>query len=341
MLKKVLIIICFFFVYGQACPQAGNAVYSFLDLPISSRQAALGSSNVSLRDNDINFALMNPALLTQETKNTIGVNIANYLSDITFGSAIYGYSIDDKSFMAVGMQYVDYGKFDGRDDLDSETGLFSAKDMSLSVVYARTLTNRITVGATLKPVFSVFEMYTSFGMAADLGVSYRDTTGNFSAGFVLRNIGTQLKGYYADEDGQHYERLPFNVMLGVSKKLEHAPFRFSLTLHNLQRWNLSYLTDDSDDDDADAGIGFFDMAFRHAIIGVEFVPGKNFYLAASYNHRRSKELAMSGFKSMSGFSFGGGVKLYKFQIGFGLTPFQTGITAYQFSISTSLKEFGL
>jgi hypothetical protein len=88
-------------------------------------------------------------------------------------------------------------------------------------------------------------------------------------------------------------------------------------------------------------INFADMAFRHAVIGVEFIPGKNLYLVGSYNHRRHQELKMSGFKSMAGFSFGGGIRISKFQVGFGTSLFQVGNSAYLFSISTSLNEFKL
>jgi len=79
-------------IYQIVFAQAGNSVYSFLDLPVSSRLAALGGSNVSLRDNDLNFAFRNPAMLTDETHNTLGLNMANYLSDIQFGSVMYGHN---------------------------------------------------------------------------------------------------------------------------------------------------------------------------------------------------------------------------------------------------------
>lgn len=352
MSKKITFIISLFFISSLAFSQAGNSVYSFLDLPVSSRLAALGGSNISLRDNDLNFAFRNPALLTAETSNTLGLNMANYLADIQFGSAMYSYNIDKKNYLAIGVQYVDYAAFQGRDELNQYTGDFTAKDMSLNLIYARPLTDKITVGATLKPIFSVFEAYTSFGLALDAGVNYNDVKNLFSAGLVLRNMGTQFKGYYSNEDGQHYEPLPFDIQLGATKKLSHAPFRFSLTLHNLQQWDLSYSslnqastslgTSDTEEEEEDKNdIGFGDMLFRHSIVGVEFVPSKNFYLAASYNHRRHQELKMPGFKSMAGFSFGGGIKLYKFQVGFGMSQFQVGNYSYQFSISTSLNEFKL
>jgi len=346
MTKRFLILLLSVTVSFLAYSQAGTGVYQFLELPVSSRLAALGSVNVSLHDNDINFAFQNPALLTSETNNVIGLNMANYLADIKFGSAVYGRNFGDKNFFALGIQYIDYGLFKQTTELNEITGEFTAKDMALSIMYARPLTNKITVGATLKPVYSVYETYTSFGLAADAGVSYNDSTNLFSAGLVLKNMGTQLKGYYSLEGVQHLEPLPFNIQLGVSKKFKYAPLRLSFTLDNLQQWDLSYESTNQPTDNITGTatikkIGFVDMAFRHAILAAEFVPSKNFYLTVAYNDRRQQEMAMSGFKNGAGFSFGGGIKLYKFHVGFGMTQFQVGNYAYQFSISTALKDFRL
>lgn len=346
-MPKALFLLIFFFVFNFfGFSQAGRGVFQFLDLPVSSRIAALGTVNVSVHDNDINFAFQNPALLTAETHNVLGLNMANYLADIKFGSAVYGRNFG-KNYFAAGIQYVDFGTFRYADEVNSTPEVntyFTAKDMAVNIVYARSITENISVGGTFKPVYSAYERYTSVGVALDLGASYKLPEHYFSAGLVLKNIGTQLKGYYSDDDGQHYEPLPLNIMLGVTKKLNHAPFRFSLNLHNLQKWDLSYKIDKEsgfNTGNSAQDIKFFDMAFRHAVVGVEFLPGKNFYLAASYNHRRSQEMKMPGFKSIAGFSFGGGVKLYKFQVGFGMSQFQVGNYAYQFSLSTALNEFRL
>lgn len=351
MKRKFFVLILFFLSILEVFSQAGNGVYQFLDLPVSSRLAALGGTNVSLRDNDLNFAFQNPSLLTSQTNNMIGLNMANYLADIKFGTAVYGYNPDNKNYFAIGIQYVDYGIFKETTDLNQVLGEFTAKDYAINLIYARPINDRISIGGTLKPVYSVYERYTSFGVAMDAGANYCSSNNLFSAGIVLRNIGTQFKGYYSDESGQHLESLPFDIQLGLSKKFEHAPLRFSLTLHNLQQFNLSYQSTNQPVTTLNAttttstsntkSIGFVDMAFRHAIFAVEFVPTKNFYLTAAYNHRRHQEMLMNGFKSMAGFSFGGGIKLYKFHVGFGMTQFQTGINSYQFSISTSLNEFKL
>lgn len=350
MIKKLFPLILVIVSSTLAFSQAGYGVYQFLDLPVSSRLASLGSTNISLRDNDVNFAFGNPSLLTSETHNVVGLSMANYLADIKFGSAVYGRTIGNKNYLAVGIQYVDFGSFRETTELNEFTGqTFTAKDMALNIMYARPITDKISVGATLKPVYSVYERYTSYGLAMDAGFSYNNPDKLFSAGLVFRNIGTQFKGYYSDETGQHFEPIPFNIQLGASQKLAHAPLRFSLTLHDLQKWDLNYestnqptTTINADNEVTTASnIGFIDMAFRHAIFAVEFVPSKNFYLSMGYNHRRHQEMTANGFKSMAGFSFGGGIKLYKFHVGFGTTQFFAGNNSYQFSISTALNEFRL
>ena len=99
--KKLYLLLILSLISCSAFSQAGKATYSFLELPVSSRQAALGGSNVSLRDNDLNFAFRNPALLTDETDNSLGLNMANYLADIRFGSAMYGKKIGKENFIAI------------------------------------------------------------------------------------------------------------------------------------------------------------------------------------------------------------------------------------------------
>lgn len=324
-------------------PQAGRGVYRFLDLPVSSRMAAVGGTNVSLRDNDVNFAFMNPALLTEETHGVIGLNMASYLSDIKFGSAVYGHNFGEINYMSFGVQYVDLGKFKGYDELGNYTEDFTAKDIALYISYARPLSEYITVGTTFKPIFSAYERYSSFGIAFDAGINYSKDL--FSAGLVFRNMGAQLKGYYPDEQGQHREPLPFDIQLGVSKKFAHAPIRISGTLNNLNRWDVATYqsttntTTNLDGTTVVKEVKPLDMAFRHLVLGVELVPTDNFYVALGYNHRRHQEMTMEGFKSLAGFSMGAGIKLYKFHVGFGMTQFQVGNFAYQFSISTNLNEF--
>lgn len=310
---------------------AGSSVFHFLGLPASSRLNALGGENVSLADNDISMAFINPALLTSETDKVLQLNYAYYLAGTMFGSAMYGHN-HNENYFAAGIHYLDYGQMEYADAMGNLMGgTFSAKDICVNLMYARQLGPHFRVGATVKPIFSIYERYTSFALGADVGGHFQTADSLFQMGLALRNIGWQLKSFYEEDYGQHTEMLPLNLEFGMSLKLAHAPLRFSLTAHNLQRWNLAPNNMETK---------WLDMLFRHTIWAVDIVPkSEKFYLTVSYNHRRQAEMSIADVSSLAGLALGAGVRVYKFRVGFALSQYTKSNFTYQVSISTDINSF--
>ena len=310
---------------------AGSGVFHFLNLPASSRLNALGGENVSISDDDISMAFINPALLTAHTDKVLQLNYAYYLAGTMFGSAMYGHNYRDNYFGAA-VHYLDYGKMSYADENGNLLGTtFTAKDICVNLMYARQLGPLFRVGATLKPIFSVYEQYTSFAMGADIGGHFQTADSTFQMGLALRNVGWQLKSFYEEDFGQHTEMLPLNLELGLSYRLAHAPLRFSLTAHNLQCWDIA---------PAGEEVKWYDMLFRHTIWAVDIVPKSNkFYLTLSYNHRRQAEMNLTEVRSLAGFAFGAGIKIYKFRLGFAMSQYTKSNFTYQVSLSTDINSF--
>lgn len=310
---------------------AGSGVFHFLNLPASSRLNALGGENVSISDDDISMAFINPALLTAHTDKVLQLNYAYYLAGTMFGSAMYGHNYRDNYFGAA-VHYLDYGKMSYADENGNLLGTtFTAKDICVNLMYARQLGPLFRVGATLKPIFSVYEQYTSFAMGADIGGHFQTADSTFQMGLALRNVGWQLKSFYEEDFGQHTEMLPLNLELGLSYRLAHAPLRFSLTAHNLQCWDIA---------PAGEEVKWYDMLFRHTIWAVDIVPKSNkFYLTLSYNHRRQAEMNLTDVRSLAGFAFGAGIKIYKFRLGFAMSQYTKSNFTYQVSLSTDINSF--
>ena len=310
---------------------AGSGVFHFLNLPASSRLNALGGENVSISDDDISMAFINPALLTAHTDKVLQLNYAYYLAGTMFGSAMYGHNYRDNYFGAA-VHYLDYGKMSYADENGNLLGTtFTAKDICVNLMYARQLGPLFRVGATLKPIFSVYEQYTSFAMGADIGGHFQTADSTFQMGLALRNVGWQLKSFYEEDFGQHTEMLPLNLELGLSYRLAHAPLRFSLTIHNLQHWDIAPASEE---------VKWHDMLFRHTIWAVDIVPKSNkFYLTVSYNHRRQAEMNLTEVRSLAGFAFGAGIKIYKFRLGFAMSQYTKSNFTYQVSLSTDINSF--
>jgi hypothetical protein len=306
--------------YGQT---GGDNVYEFLNLTHSGLVSSLGGVNVSLRSGDPNLAYHNPALLNSEMDKSLAINYVNYFAGINYGMTMYSRSLTGRSNFAAGLTYLNYGSFNEADETGIITGTFTASEYALSLIYSRDIDSLFSVGVNFKPVLSHLEKYTSFGFAFDIGATYHSRNNLFSAGLVVKNAGLQITTYA----GETRENLPFEIQAGLSQRLAHAPFRFSLTLRHLEKFDLTYNyetgrnTGVSSINQASKSTGFFEDALRHMIIGVELLPHKNFYVSAGYNYQRRRELQIDSKISTVGFSWGFGINTSFISLGFGRATF--------------------
>ena len=324
----------------------GTFTYAFLNQTNSARIAALGGKSVALPDDDLNFPFHNPSLLSEGMSNNLVLNYVGYFSDIKYGYASYARSFENVGNFAAGLHYVNYGSFPYADESGIRNGNFTAAEYVLNLIYSRKIDSLISIGVNLKPIYSVFESYSSLGIAADIGVSYYNPGRLFGAGLVLKNIGTQLTTYYGTAER---EKIPFEIQAGISQKLEHAPFRFSVTFQQLQKWDLSYEKQDKDNSLVDPLLGeelkenkfetFGDQLLRHTIFGIEFMPLKSFYAGFGYNYQRRQELKIAPKVGMVGFSWGFGLKISRFHFSYGRATYHLAGGSNHFSVSTNLSEF--
>ena len=316
MKKKVLSFLFFIIIISPSFSQTGgDNVYEFLNLTHSGLVASLGGTNVSLQGNNLNLAYHNPALLNSGMNNSLALNYVNYFAGINYGLAMYSKSYPGAGNFALGLTYLNYGSFIETDASGIITGDFTAAEYAFSMIYSREIDSLFTVGVNLKPVLSHLEKYTSFGFAFDLGASWHTKSNLFSAGIVIKNAGYQVTTYA----GEPHEKLPFEIQAGISQRLAHAPFRFSLTLRHLEKFDLTYQYNDtvSAGNNTKLSSDFMENIMRHVILGAELIPHKNFYFSAGYNYQRRKELQVDSKVSTVGFSWGFGINTSLLNIEFG------------------------
>lgn len=324
MIRRTIYIILFGLSATLSKGQTGGGnVYEFLNLTHSGLVSSLGGANVSLRTSDLNLAYHNPALLFPDMDKSLSLNYVNYFAGINYGMTMYAKSFSGLGNFAAGLTYLNYGSFKEADESGNITGSFSAAEYALSLIYSREIDSLFSVGVNLKPVLSHLERYTSFGIALDIGAAYHSRNNLFSAGVTIKNAGLQITTY----DGENREKLPFEIQAGLSQRLAHAPFRFSLTLRHLEKFDLTHRYESTSNpgtfpgDQTAKGSGFFENALRHVIIGTELIPHKNFYVSAGYNYQKRRELQIESKVSTVGFSWGFGINTSLLSIGFGRATF--------------------
>lgn len=337
-MRLIISLVCLFFVELTAqAQQAGNFTYDFLNVTSSARVGALGGNQVGLADDDINLVFNNPAGLSSALNGQITLNYVPYVSDINIAFAAYAHHNDKIGSFAIGMQTINYGTFDRADENGNLQGTFSAAEYAIHLNYAKSLSPKIQAGIALKPIISNFEQYNSFGLAADIGLMYKSEDQLFSAGITFKNIGSQITTY-----NETYEPIPRDLQIGIAKKLAHAPFRLSITAQDLLDWKMKYrVYDGNGDEQTDLGNNdsSIDQLMRHMVLGLEFIPSKNFYVNAGYNHRRRKELGITDKMSTVGFSWGFGFRVYKFHFSYGSSRYHLAGSSNHFSITSNLSAF--
>ncbi|MCK5856187.1 MAG: type IX secretion system protein PorQ [Bacteroidales bacterium] len=323
----------------------GSKTYMFLNMANSARVSALGGNYVPIYDNDITLAYSNPSLINEKMHGQFSLNYLNYFEDVNAGFVAYGHEFNKIGTFVATLQFLSYGDFIERDEVGRELGSFRASEYALTIGWAKKLSDHFQIGVNLKNIYSKLEIYKSYGIAADLALSYINEEKHLTSSFIVKNIGRQITTY----NGGDREPIPFEIQWGVSKKFEHAPFRLVLLLNDLQKWDLTY-TDPNKEPELDpftgepvensSGWHFGDKLMRHAIFGVELAPGKgNFLVQLAYNYRRRQELKIASRTALVGFSFGFGIKISKFKLSYSHANYHLAGGTNTFTITTNFSDF--
>ena len=340
MLKKLLFFLTILFYAVSYSQIGGKYTYQFLNLVTSPRQAALGGKTITIYDNDVNQVHFNPATINADMDNHLALNYGSYFKEVTYGTASYAYTYDRhlQTFQA-GVNYVNYGNFDGYDENGQPTASFTGSEMALSFGYAYNIPNTaLHIGANAKFITSTLESYSSFGGAVDIGAIYIDEKNDVNWGLVIRNLGTQFKSY-----NEINEKLPLEIIAGVSQELENVPIRWHLTLENLQQWNISFSNPVRSETAIDGTetkeeVSFVNNALRHTIFGVELFPKRAFNIRLGYNFRRAEELRILEQRNFSGISLGFGLKLNKLKFNYSYSRYTLAGNTSLFGLTINFQE---
>lgn len=317
----------------------GEFTYQFLELTNSARIAAMGGNQIAILDStDLNLPYHNPASLHKAMGNKVLVNYVNYMTDINYGYASFAKSFDKVGNFALGVHYINYGEFKEATEDGLLTGNhFKAAEYSFNIMYSNNY-KRLNYGAALKPILSSFESYQSFGMAVDLGLSIASKDKYTNVSLVARNLGSQITTYYDNGD---YEKIPFNLQAGITRRLKHAPINLALNMQYLNYWDLGTPEPNANDEENDffqREESFGKQIMRHLVFGFEILPSENFVIRAGYNYQRRQELKFSERAGLVGLSAGFGLKIKRFHLDYAISQYHLAGSSNLFSLSININN---
>lgn len=340
---KYFSILILFISVNSFSQTGGNNSFAFLNLPYNARTAALGNDFITSKDEDLNLTLQNPSLYNSAMHKHLGFNQALLSSGINYGMLTYAKNIDDKITGGLNFRYVTYGIMDRRNEAGVLEGQFYAGDFILGSGLAKQLNPLISVGANLNLIYSQMESQASFGTSVDLAGTYEVKEKEFLVTALVKNAGYQFKAYTKSSRAP----LPTEFQLAIAKKVKHAPFRFSLLMHHLNKFDLTYndpnlkpTVDVLTGDTIPVKIpGVGEKVMRHFTYQVELIFSKNFHVRTAFDYHLRQEMKVAQKPGVAGFSFGVGLKFKRFNFDYGIVTYSAAGFNHLISLTANLDKW--
>ncbi|KKL20717.1 hypothetical protein LCGC14_2452660 [marine sediment metagenome] len=205
-LWSVLVIIVSIIILASVCYANGPGTTgaNFLKIGVGARAAAMGDAFTVIVD-DSTSLYWNPAGLAKIEKRQLSATYNMWFAGINQGYLGMGFPLSGKGIVAGGVNYVDMGDFDGRDEAGNPTGTFTASALNYQLGYANRLGEKLVWGISAGLVQDTIVDDTKSTYAANLGLIFKSSK-SLSLGLALQNIGGQLGS----------DPLPFVAKVGMA-----------------------------------------------------------------------------------------------------------------------------
>jgi hypothetical protein len=209
----------------------GQSGWQFLKIPVSARKAAMGGVLTGVANGDANAAFDNPAELVNIDNWQVMANRVAWFADIdnnavsvvrNFGNlGVFGLSIvaldygdiSRTSFLRIPDESAPAGE---RDGLDLNMGTYTATDMAVGISFARSVTDRLSFGTTVRYLRSEIDDVSMSNISFDVGTLYYTGFRTLRLGIAARNFGPDQK---LIEFNEQIRREPASIKMPVQLRL--------------------------------------------------------------------------------------------------------------------------
>lgn len=339
--RIIIILAVLISVSGYGQPH-GVVSYQILQTVNAARIAALGGNAIAVKDGDVNLGLVTPSLLDSVSSEQLAFGFTRFFGEANVSHAGYAHHFQKIGTLSLSIQNFGYGEFERTNEAGEIIGNFHAGEYVVQAGIGRILDENFSIGANAKYIFSQMEEYKSSALAADVATTYLSDDREFTATILIKNIGKPIKSYTP----LYKETLPFEIQMGVSKKLSKAPIRFSLVGENLQTWNLATKSNEPPKIDPLTGLEiedksgrFLDNLGRHLVFNAEILLTQNFNIRLGYNYNRRQQLKIEERPGGAGITYGVGLRIAKLHLSYGRAAYSLAGVNHHFSLSIKFNDF--
>lgn len=166
----------------------------FLKLGVGARAISMGGTYVA-DASDLSALYWNAAGLSQLQGSAVQLAYTQYVNDIRYNYAAFGLNIGRGGTLAASVILLDSGDMEVRTEERPEgTGeLFDVQDMALQLSYGRALTDRFSIGSTVKYIRESVWHSAASAFAVDFGVLFTTPFQPLKLGASISNFGPKMQ----------------------------------------------------------------------------------------------------------------------------------------------------
>ena len=306
--------------------------FSFFNADFSATSLSLGG-NVIAKSDDISLTYKTTSLLNQSQKNHIAFDYLSLSNEIKFFSFVYANELKNFAMCNFGLKNLNYGNFQGYDVNGFQTNEFHANDLIFFSGVSKMIMKDLTLGMNLELLHSNYESFSALAIASNTSLTYNNKKRKLIFSLSLNNFGRQINGFTDIE-----EKVPISLKFGMSKSLNHLPFTYYISLHDLQRFDISGPVQASQSYRDDETI--LKKMFYHVNVGGELNPfKKNLFLRFGFNFQKRYQMMLRNIPQLAGFSSGVGIKFSSFTLDYAITSNHISSVSNVFSLKMNLSSF--
>lgn len=194
-------IIIFFFLLGsfgtvlQGQSKVGTATAQFLNIPVGGKAVGIGGA-FSAVASDASALYWNPGAISRNGKNSLYASRTNWLvgsSHQWIGATVM---VTRQDAIGISINSLDYGdreKVTTVAEPDGTGEYWTASDFAMALSYSRNLTDRFSIGGSIKYIRQQIWHESASGMAVDLGLLFITQFNGLRISSTLSNFGGELQ----------------------------------------------------------------------------------------------------------------------------------------------------
>jgi len=237
-MRKTLLILIFSTIFPQfgdipdIVTKVGTAAAPFLKLETGIREIGMAGAQTA-SGIGVSALPYNPASIGFVKDQEVFFNKTNYLAGISHNVFGYAKRFSSTDVAGIHLFYLDSGSMPRTDYGGNQDGTFNVYDLAIRATYSKTLTDRLTVGFTLKFFREDIDNMYLQGFAADIGSNFDTGIYGFVLGMSVTNFGPEVKfkgeglgNYdYSQDFVEDYDYdteffpLPMTFRLGIKNQL--------------------------------------------------------------------------------------------------------------------------